>query len=215
MASLQWLDYLADLPCPNGKVRDDCILDGCERLTCSFPDPDCGNVCFPGCVCPRERPIELPNGQCGTIDQCAVGESQVGWVGLGWLGRGWVRLGWWGPLCVQTLRFLTLSSIIFLATCLCIVSSATCLSLCVSCLQSPVCHSVSRVFSHLFVTLCVVSSATCPFDIVLVVDESGSIWKDVGFNNWPIIRDFINDIVVALQIGQQYTRIGMVMFGDV
>ena len=74
---------------------------------------------------------------------------------------------------------------------------------------------MSRVFSHLFVTLCVVSSATCPFDIVLVVDESGSIWKDVGFNNWPIIRDFINDIVVALQIGQQYTRIGMVMFGDV
>ena len=35
-----------------------------------------------------------------------------------------------------------------------------------------------------------------------------------GFNNWPTIRDFIIDIVGELQIGQTYTRVGMVMFGD-
>jgi hypothetical protein len=55
-------------------------------------------------------------------------------------------------------------------------------------------------------------------DIVFVLDSSGSIRDqnppDNSFDNWNLMLEFTNEIINDLQIGFDYTRVGVVRFAD-
>ena len=57
----------------------------------------------------------------------------------------------------------------------------------------------------------------CIIDLVLIVDESGSIAADTNpfVDNWErFIKPFIFDLTNALNIGSDRIRIGMIMFNQ-
>ena len=47
-------------------------------------------------------------------------------------------------------------------------------------------------------------------DIVFVVDSSGSI----GYNNFEKVKVFLQGLVNSLDIGQDLTRVGLLLFND-
>ena len=62
----------------------------------------------------------------------------------------------------------------------------------------------------------------CIIDLVLIVDESGSIWKDTStnpadrINNWALyMQPFIRNLITGLNVGQDQIRVGLVMFNNV
>ena len=64
-------------------------------------------------------------------------------------------------------------------------------------------------------------AAVCAIDLVLCVDESGSIWKDTAINpadrinNWALyIQPFLTDLLVGLDVGLDRVRVGMAMFSN-
>ena len=46
------------------------------QATCADPNPSCGAQ-PPGCGCPAATPITLPDGTCGTLDDCTVRPAGV------------------------------------------------------------------------------------------------------------------------------------------
>lgn len=55
-----------------------------------------------------------------------------------------------------------------------------------------------------------------PYDIVFVIDGSGSIqFKNTpGVDNWVIVKQFAADMVMSFTVGPQYTQFGAVLFSD-
>ena len=49
---------------------------------------------------------------------------------------------------------------------------------------------------------------------MFIVDESSSINADAPTNLWPVVRDFLNNIVFSLQVSADLTRVGLVMFNN-
>lgn len=55
-----------------------------------------------------------------------------------------------------------------------------------------------------------------PYDIVFVIDGSGSIqWKNTpGVDNWALVKQFLANMASAFPIGTLYTQFGVVVFSD-
>ena len=67
----------------------------------------------------------------------------------------------------------------------------------------------------------VLRSGDCVIDLVMVVDESGSIYKDTSqiaserIDNWTLyMLPFIRDLLNGLDIAGNRIRVGMVMFNN-
>jgi hypothetical protein len=57
-----------EMRCSDGFVYDNCGTH-CPP-TCNNPNPICIDLCEEGCFCPKDRPILLVNGTCGTHNDC-------------------------------------------------------------------------------------------------------------------------------------------------
>ena len=59
-----------------------------------------------------------------------------------------------------------------------------------------------------------ISTESNAIDLVLLVDESGSLGVDSLIRRWPTVRDFIIRLLLSYDIGFNRVRVALAMFND-